>query len=452
MSGGVIQAQASTSPSACAVTPALLGGQGFSVSGQGFSVSGQGFSVSGQGLDPLVVAAEIRDNPVTPGKWVSDRFNFFDKRLGYNTDATAIIIVDEFQQTPDGHEPHGEIVKKVVDDSLDALAKLRSGLNIQSFTVDISAAKYNADAIASAISTEVGTLQTQGYHHFVLNMSFGLISCTDPGTATTPPFNFVQATQVIAANNQPNPTLAITPLLECVVKVSSGDDDDHHHSGDKSRVTDNQHNGGDSSSYIAYFGYKNENDQLVSIPIGYSNKFSPSPDNQSQPSKFEPGQQHFVFSVKFSGSNLTWTLKGPDGQTRSITASKYSTPCATPPPTPTQPVTPKVECVADEGDGMYEAHFSYSNPNAVGVNIPVGYKNKFTPSPSDRGQVTTFIPGDHDGVFEVYFDGSNLSWMLGSITVTANANTVACTEQEGFGLSQYITQNLGVPPDQVNAY
>ncbi len=103
LSSGVIQA-AATSPSACAVTPNLLGGQGFSVSGQGFSVSGQGFSVSGQGfsvsgqgfsvsgqgLDPLVVAAEIRDNPVTPGKWVSDRLDFFVKRLGFNTDATAI--------------------------------------------------------------------------------------------------------------------------------------------------------------------------------------------------------------------------------------------------------------------------------------------------------------------------------------------------------------------------
>src|ERR1043165_5426570 len=68
---GVIQAQSPVpSPSACAVPPTLLGGQGFSVSGQGFSVSGQGFSVSGQGfsvsgqgfsvsgqgLDPLVVA------------------------------------------------------------------------------------------------------------------------------------------------------------------------------------------------------------------------------------------------------------------------------------------------------------------------------------------------------------------------------------------------------------
>src|SRR4051794_26971007 len=102
VSSGVIQAEAATSPSACAVTPSLLGGQGFSVSGQGFSVSGQGFSVSGQGfsvsgqgfsvsgqgvnLNPLDVAKEIRDNPVPPGKWVNDRLDFFVKRLGFATD------------------------------------------------------------------------------------------------------------------------------------------------------------------------------------------------------------------------------------------------------------------------------------------------------------------------------------------------------------------------------
>src|SRR6185295_5623642 len=112
LSSGVIQV-AAASPAACAVTPNLLGGQGFRVSGQGFRVSGQGFRVSGQGfsvsgqgfrvsgqggvnLDPLVVAAEIRDNPVTPGLWVNDRLDFFAQRVGFNTDLAAIIVVDEF--------------------------------------------------------------------------------------------------------------------------------------------------------------------------------------------------------------------------------------------------------------------------------------------------------------------------------------------------------------------
>ncbi len=476
LSSGVIQAQGTPSPAACAVTPNLLGGQGFSVSGQGFSVSGQGFSVSGQGFsvsgqgfsvsgqgfsvsgqsvtfDPLAVAAEIRDNPVPKGKWVSDRLDFFVNHLGFNTDSTAIIIVDEF--TGSDH-PHGILVQQVVDDSLNALKAVRSDLKIASFQIDINAItpKYNADAIANAISAKVTELTTRAvnpYHRFVLNMSFGLISCTDPGPVINgtqlPAFDFDQATQVVAANNQATPTLAVSPVLECVARVSS-DDDDHHYGG-KSRVSDKKH--GDDSSYVAYFGYQNDNDQLVKIAVGSYNKFNTS-TNLSQPAQFEPGRQKFVFSVKFSGSNLVWSVKGPDGQTHTATASKYSTPCATPPPAPTQAVTPVVECVANVSSGVYEAHFGYKNPNALGTNIPLGTKNKFTPTSADGKQVTTFVPGEHKDVFKVSFDGSNLSWTLGTITVTANSSSVACPVQQGFGINDYLTQNLGVPNNLVSAY
>ncbi len=473
LSGGVIQAQQATSPSACAVTPNLLGGQGFSVSGQGFSVSGQGFSVSGQGfsvsgqgfsvsgqgfsvsgqavnLDPLTVAHEIIDNPITPGQWVNDRLDYFLNKLGFNTYSTAILIVDEFTG---GTEPHGVIVKKVVDDSIAALKTRVPDLKIDSFAVDISDAntQYNADAIANKISSKVTELKSS-YRNFVLNMSFGLISCTNPGPVVggtqLPAFNFNHATQVIAANNQSAPTLALTPVLECVVKVYS-DDDDHY--GGKSRVSSGRT--GSSYSYIAYFGYKNDNDQLVTIPVGDKNKFSPIYQNSGQPTQFEPARQKFVFGVKFNGSTITWSVKGPDGQTRTVSASKYSTPCATPPPAPTQAITPAVECVANLGSGNYEAHFSYTNPNAVGSNIPVGTKNSFTPTPADRGQLTTFAPGSHPDVFKVAFTGGTLSWKLGSLTVTADPNTTkACPEQQGFGMSQYLTQNLGVPADKVAGY
>ncbi|MBI1277954.1 MAG: hypothetical protein GC179_07490 [Anaerolineaceae bacterium] len=281
-------------------------------------------------------------------------------------------------------------------------------------------------------------------------MSFGLISCTDPGPMINgtqlPAFNFSQATQVVAANNLPNTTLALKPLLECVVRVT--DDDDHHYGG-RSRVTDKRT--GSDSSYIAYFGYQNDNDQLVKIPIGSYNKFNTS-TNLSQPAQFEPGRQKFVFSVKFSGSNLTWTVKGPDGQIRSVTASKYSTPCSPVPAAPTLPITPVVECVANPSAGVYEARFGYKNPNEVGSNIALGTKNKFTPSSADGNQVTTFVPGEHTNVFKVTFDGSNLSWTLGTITVTANSSTVACPIQQGFGINDYLTQNLGVPNNLVSAY
>lgn len=463
VSGGVLQVRATTSEPACAVTPNLLGGQGFSVSGQGFSVSGQGFSVSGQGfsvsgqgfsvsgqgLDPLVIAAEIRDNPVTPGKWVDDRLNFFLTDLSFNTDATAIVIVDEFT----GEEPHGLSVKKVVDDSLAAIKSRVPGLKIDTFTIDISEAgtAYNADVIATKISTLVNSLKSS-YHHFVLNMSFGLIPCTDPGPVVNgtqlPAFDFNQATQVVEANNEETPSLAITPILECVIKKPSSGG-----YGGKSRAGAGHETGDYYDTYIAYFGYKNENAQLVNVPVGTKNYFSPSPQGQGQPSHFEPGRQEYVFAVTFkASSSLVWKLKGPDGVYRSVTANKYSQPCAAVLPAPTQPVTPIVECVANVSSGVYEARFGYNNPNAQGVSIAVGYKNSFTPSPADRGQVTTFVPGLHENVFKVTFDGTNLTWKLNNISVTANKDTEACPEPEGFGVGQYLTQNLGVPEEQVGAY
>jgi hypothetical protein len=55
-------------------------------------------------------------------------------------------------------------------------------------------------------------------------------------------------------------------------------------------------------------------------------------------------------------------------------------------------VRPILECVV-EGPERFTAHFGYRNENAVAVTIRVGAKNKFTPSPQDRGQPTIFQPG-----------------------------------------------------------
>lgn len=442
------QTLAATPVAGCALTPNLLGGQGFSVSGQGFSVSGQGFSVSGQGfsvsgqgfslsgqgLDPLVVAAEIRDNPVTPGKWIDDRLAFFLDSLGFNTNATAILIVDEFN-TP---QAHGFTVQRVLNDTLAAARVRVPNLKITSFPVDISAANYSASAIASAIVAKVNALRSQ-YDNFVLNMSFGLIPCSDPGSSQSPAFDFSQALATVNANNQVTPSLAIRPVLECITEEI---DDDSRTSSTSS---------GDSH-FTAYFSYKNENAQLVSIPVGSNNGFNPLPKDRGQPTHFEAGRQRFVFAVPFSGSNLIWTLKGPDGQSRTAIASRYSPRCAQPVPAPSQPVTPIVECVADLGSGNFEARFGYNNPNALGVKIPVGSKNKFSPLPVNRGQVTTFAPGLHQNVFTVNFNGTDLRWTLNSKIVIANKRSPACSEQGSFGISQYLTQNLEIPQAQLDDY
>ncbi|MEP0860550.1 MAG: HEAT repeat domain-containing protein [Ignavibacterium sp.] len=91
-----------------------------------------------------------------------------------------------------------------------------------------------------------------------------------------------------------------------------------------------------------------------------------------------------------------------------------------------QPVRPVLECVRNNGDGTYTAYFGYKNDNTVSVYIPVGSKNKFTPTPQDRGQTRVFLPGRKYKVFTVNFNGSNLVWTLNGRTSTASSNTAPC--------------------------
>ena len=91
-----------------------------------------------------------------------------------------------------------------------------------------------------------------------------------------------------------------------------------------------------------------------------------------------------------------------------------------------QPVRPVLECVRNNGDGTYTAFFGYKNDNNVSVYIPVGNKNKFTPTPQDRGQTKVFLPGRKYRVFTVNFNGSNLVWTLNGRTSTASSNSAPC--------------------------
>ena len=91
-----------------------------------------------------------------------------------------------------------------------------------------------------------------------------------------------------------------------------------------------------------------------------------------------------------------------------------------------KPVRPVLECVRNNGDGTYTAFFGYKNENDVSVYIPVGNKNKFTPTPQDRGQTRVFLPGRKYKVFTVNFNGSNLVWTLNGRTSTASSNSAPC--------------------------
>ncbi|MDR3610392.1 MAG: hypothetical protein P4L27_07520, partial [Ignavibacteriaceae bacterium] len=92
----------------------------------------------------------------------------------------------------------------------------------------------------------------------------------------------------------------------------------------------------------------------------------------------------------------------------------------------TMPVHPILECVHNNDNGTYTAHFGYQNDLDKTVLVPVGGQNSFSPGQTDRGQTTLFYPGRHTDVFTLEFDGSNISWILDMQVKSANSNSTTC--------------------------
>ena len=96
------------------------------------------------------------------------------------------------------------------------------------------------------------------------------------------------------------------------------------------------------------------------------------------------------------------------------------------PPKP-EKVIPILECVAENADGTFTAHFGYDNPNAYVVRITAEHDNAFHPNPVFRTeQPEYFAPGRIENWFRVLFDGNDLTWRLEGLQVTANRNSPRC--------------------------
>ncbi|MCH7587265.1 MAG: hypothetical protein IIC78_04390 [Chloroflexi bacterium] len=106
-------------------------------------------------------------------------------------------------------------------------------------------------------------------------------------------------------------------------------------------------------------------------------------------------------------------------------------PIKTSDPTPSdQQLIPKLECVEYYGGGNFTAYFGYKNPNSKIIVLSVGPENHFEPIPEDRGQPTSFEPGQTPGypnaAFEVLFSGESLTWDLDGNSVTASSSSEVC--------------------------
>lgn len=352
----------------CAVTPNQVDGQGLNVasfglsvtpfglsvsqfglnvSGFGLSVSQFGLTVSQFGQTPEEIVQDIIDNLVTP-QWLIDLLPTIQIGSEFNTEKTFLLVVDDFS-APDAHGPQ---VRQVLSDLFAALADEGIIPNVEIVPVDISdpdpAKTYEAKAIADKIKAAVDGLPVgEGEtKRVVINMSFGLIPCDDPGGVipgtdgfVAPTFDFDDFLSTLEEESDPDK--AIKPLLTCIVKHNSDDDKDSKKSDKDSKKSSKGKGkkGKGHETYTAYFGYNNLNDVAVEIPIGAKNRFVPQPTDRGQPTIFAPGYHPYVFAIEFAELPQTWQLKGPDGRTRVANANKNSRPLCNGTPTLEEIVT-----------------------------------------------------------------------------------------------------------------
>jgi hypothetical protein len=110
---------------------------------------------------------------------------------------------------------------------------------------------------------------------------------------------------------------------------------------------------------------------------------------------------------------------------------------------------PLLECVDDNGDGTYTAHFGYLNNSGSTINLAVGPKNMFVPGQEDFGQPTVFLPGEHLNVFSVVFT-DDIKWMLKADgdkrhQVVASADFERCSATTGLPTPSSEPQTTYVP-------
>ncbi len=121
------------------------------------------------------------------------------------------------------------------------------------------------------------------------------------------------------------------------------------------------------------------------------------------------------------------------------------------------PLTPTTTCVTRFTPTQWAALFGYINTSASEISIPEGPLNAVTPSVAGISPPTAFLPGPHDGVLQVPFDGTVASWTLGTRTTSASASTRRCTEEDyppspdPFPPGVVDPDNAGPPSDEVLA-
>jgi uncharacterized repeat protein (TIGR01451 family) len=91
---------------------------------------------------------------------------------------------------------------------------------------------------------------------------------------------------------------------------------------------------------------------------------------------------------------------------------------------------PKINCAYIDGNGDIVAKLGYVNNTAGTITQAIGANNMVSPSPSNRGQGTSFAPGVNNNLFSMTNSGA-ASWTLNGFTVVVDASTSRCDADLG---------------------
>ncbi len=106
-------------------------------------------------------------------------------------------------------------------------------------------------------------------------------------------------------------------------------------------------------------------------------------------------------------------------------------------------ISPLLSCVERRADGTLAALLGYDNPNSKPITVPIGEQNAFQTSPQNRGQPTSFLPGQHANAFSVDFDQAKpMAWRLNGTNLPIAATGPACPSTTAAALAQDTTVTL----------
>ncbi len=91
-------------------------------------------------------------------------------------------------------------------------------------------------------------------------------------------------------------------------------------------------------------------------------------------------------------------------------------------------LAPKLECVAQDPDGTFQAVFGYDNPAGNPVTVPVGEENAVTGGSQPVAPPEAFDTGRHTAVFAVAFPaGATVTWSLADGSAVATGGSPRCS-------------------------